>query len=53
MKKFLALLLCATMLFSLAVPATQTVEEEAISVCGIFGEEDEYDDGKFGSVSQV
>lgn len=53
MKKLFALLLCATMLFALTVPAAQKSEEEMISVCGIFGEEDEYDDGKFGSVSQA
>ena len=53
MKKFVALLLCATMLFALSMPATQTAKEEPISVCGIFGEEDEYDEGKFGSASHA
>jgi len=41
MKKLFALLLCATMLFTLSVPAAQDTEEEMISVCGIFDDEDE------------
>ena len=41
MKKLVALLLCAAMMFAFATPATKTVEEEVISVCGIFEEIDE------------
>ena len=33
MKKLVALLLCAAMMFAFATPATKTVEEEVISVC--------------------
>ena len=44
MKKLVALLLCAAMVFAFATPATKTTEEEVISVCGlIFDEEDETD----------
>lgn len=48
MKKLFALLLCATMLFTLSVPAAQDTEEEMISVCGIFDEEDESDGPQIG-----
>lgn len=42
MKKFVALLLCASMIFAFATPAVKAVEEESISVCGlIFDDEDE------------
>ncbi len=42
MKKFVALLLCASMIFAFATPAVKAVEEESISVCDlIFDEIDE------------
>lgn len=43
MKKFVALLLCASMIFAFATPAVKAVEEESISVCAIFDEIDEVD----------
>ena len=45
MKKLLAFLLCASLLCAFAViPAQEVQEEEAISVCAIFDEEDEIPD---------
>jgi len=54
MKKLLAFLLCASMLFALSVPAMQT-KEEGISVCGgvIFDDEDDDYDNKFGNASHA
>ena len=45
MKKLLAFLLCASLLCAfVAIPAKDVQEEEAISVCEIFDEEDEMSD---------
>ena len=45
MKKLLAFLLCASLLCAfVAIPTKDVQEEEAISVCGIFGDEDEIPD---------
>ena len=47
MKKLLAFLLCASLLCAfVAIPARDVQEEEAISVCGIFDEEDEANDSE-------
>lgn len=45
MKKFLSLVLCASLLFAFTVTTVQNNDENyGISTCGIFGEEDEFFD---------
>ena len=52
MKKLVALLLCVAMMFAFATPATKTVEEEVISVCGLlFDDEDEVYNPSLGKPS--
>ena len=46
MKKFIALLLCASMLCAFVViPTVNAQGNNGVSVCGIFDEEDEIYDG--------